>query len=92
MKKLAITIKDGKIVGYSGAEVSSDWDSNHISGNGWYVLISPKGTIQCAASERYQDGKHLIKMVLLPSRWVKISLKKGNSQPKLLTTFRFKKL
>ena len=90
MKKLVIQIKDGKIVGYSGTEVCSDWDSTHISGNGWYCTVSPNGTIQCVASEKYGDRRDLIKFVILPSRWAKISLRRGNHKPNLMTQFKFK--
>lgn len=91
MKKLVVQIKEGKIVGYSGVEVSSDWDSTHISGNGWYVTISPNGTIQCVASEKYADRRDLIKLVVLPSRWAKISFKKGEHKPQLKMQFKFKR-
>lgn len=91
MKKLTILFQAGEIVGHSGAEVSSDWNSTYISGNGWYVNISPNGTIQCVASAPNGEGKrNLKKVVILPSRWAKITFKKGDCIPQLVRKFKIK--
>lgn len=90
MNILNVKIQKGKFIGFTGREVA-EWDFTHIIGNGWYCIIAENGTLICRASKNYANGRHLIKFVIHPSKWAKLTIRKGNSKETLLKTFRVKK-
>lgn len=90
MKILSAKIHKGKFVGFTGKEIA-EWDFTHIVANGWNCLIESNGTLICRASKNYPDGRHRLKFVIYPSKWVKLTMRKGNNPETLLTTFRIKK-
>lgn len=91
MKALTAKIENGKFVGgFVGEEVVS-WDFNNLIANGWYCIISENGTLTCKASQMYPDGRHLLKLVITPGKWLKFTIRRGNTNEILLKTFRVKK-
>ena len=90
MANLSIEIKDSKFVSHNGVNVKV-FTENYVLGNGWECKIAENGRIDCISTQFYAAGERHQMKFKIDKGYVKVLLKIGDAQPKVLKSFKLDK-
>jgi len=86
MPTLKLTLKDSRFVSHNDINVEN-FSPTYVLGNGWECHIDSEGTVYCFAERHYREKRHSIKLKIKDG-WVKLLLKIGHEEPKVLKSYK----
>ena len=88
MATLQLVLKNSRFVEHNGVEVKI-FTPTYVEANGWKCYIDEYGNIKCIAQQDYNGIRYKSK-IELKKGYAKHHLKKGDTIPKVLKSYKFK--